>query len=234
VCDDLSWHEFQFELQYVLIVAARLLVACVLGGIVGFEREHTRHKPAGFRTHILVCMGACLATLISEFAIKAFSGDANVDPTRIAAQVVSGIGFLGAGAIIRHGISVQGITTAASIWAVACVGIACGMGVYTAAILATALIWAALTYLKVIKSRMHIRKASVALTIESVEAEILGISWEKELKELGLNVESMDISRSGEKVVHKIICRMDRDDAPDVEAIARRLMNISGVIRVSI
>ncbi|NLW02628.1 MAG: MgtC/SapB family protein [Clostridiaceae bacterium] len=230
----MGWHLFQFEPQFVLIIAARLLVACVLGGIVGFEREHTRHKPAGFRTHILVCMGACLVTLISEFAVKAFSGVANVDPTRIGAQVVSGIGFLGAGAIIRHGISVRGITTAASVWAVACVGIACGMGFYTAALLATLLIWAVLTYLKVIKSKMTGKRVTLALTIESVEAETMGVSWEKELKELGLNVESIDISRSGAKVVHKIICRTGREQAPSVEDVSRRLMNISGVTRVSI
>lgn len=89
----LNWHLFQFDPQYILVIAARLLVACVLGGIVGFEREHTRHKPAGFRTHILVCMGASLATMISEFAFIAFSDVVNVDPTRIGAQVVSGIGF---------------------------------------------------------------------------------------------------------------------------------------------
>lgn len=230
----MSWHLFQFDPQYVLVVAIRLIVACVLGGIVGIEREHTRHKPAGFRTHILVCMGACLVTMISEFAVKAFSGVVNVDPTRIGAQVVSGIGFLGAGTIIRHGISVKGITTAASIWAVACVGIACGMGFYTAALLATLLIWAVLTYLKVIKSKMTIRKATLALTIESAEEETLDVSWEKELKELGLSVESIDIARSGGKVVHKIICSTGSEGNPDVQAIAKRLMNISGVIRVSV
>jgi putative Mg2+ transporter-C (MgtC) family protein len=230
----LNWHLFQFDPQYILVIAARLLVACVLGGIVGFEREHTRHKPAGFRTHILVCMGASLATMISEFAFIAFSDVVNVDPTRIGAQVVSGIGFLGAGAIIRHGISVRGITTAASIWTVACVGIACGMGFYTAALLATFLIWAVLTYLKIFKKKMTVRKYTLALIIEAKEADIREVSWDKELKDLGLNLESMDISRSNGKLLHKIICKTAKEGNIDVEAIVKRLMNINGVIRVSL
>lgn len=230
----MSWHEFQFEPRYLLIVASRLLVACVLGGIVGFEREHTRHKPAGFRTHILVCMGSCLVTLISEFAVMAFQGVVNVDPTRIGAQVVSGIGFLGAGAIIRHGVSVRGITTAASIWAVACVGIACGMGFYTAALIATLLIWAVLTCLKVIKIRMPAGKYAVAITVEAQEESVRDISWERELGGLGLSIESMDVSRSGGRIIHKMICRTRDGENVDPEEVIKRLMDIEGVLRVSI
>lgn len=230
----MSWHLFQFEPDYILIVGARLLVACVLGGIVGFEREHNRHKPAGFRTHILVCLGACLVTMISEFAVEAFSDSVNVDPTRIGAQVVSGIGFLGAGAIIRHGVSVRGITTAASIWAVACVGIACGMGFYTAALIATLLIWAVLTYLKVIKDRMPADRTTLALTIESIETDIPDVDLGKELEDLGLSIESLDVSKSGGKLVHKVICRTRRNENVSLEAVVKRLMNINGIVRVSI
>jgi putative Mg2+ transporter-C (MgtC) family protein len=104
----------------VLNFIARLLVATVLGGIVGLQRERGR-RPAGLRTHTLVCVGAALITIVSESYIEG-------DRARIAAQIVSGIGFLGAGTIIREGPTVRGLTTAASLWAVAGVGIACGRG----------------------------------------------------------------------------------------------------------
>lgn len=225
---------FQFEPRYLLIVAIRLLVACVLGGIVGFEREHNHHKPAGFRTHILVCMGACLVMVISEFAMVAFKGITNVDPTRIGAQVVSGIGFLGAGAIIRHGTSVRGITTAASIWAVACIGIACGVGFYTAAVMATILTWAILIYLKMVEKRLHKRKSTIILAIEATEADTSEVSWEKELSELGLQIESMDTARTDGKLNHRILCKVRKGKQVETEAIVRQLMHIKGVTRVSL
>lgn len=111
----------------------RLLLAAVLGGIIGFQRE-TYHKPAGLRTHILICMGSALFTLVSIFG---FSGA--VDPARVAAGVVTGIGFIGAGVIFRglKGDTVVGITTAASIWITAAIGIATGAGMYIIASAAT-------------------------------------------------------------------------------------------------
>lgn len=230
----MDWHLFQFDPQYLLVVAVRLLMACVLGGIVGFEREYRHHKPAGFRTHILVCLGACLVMLISEFSVKAFSGVANLDPTRIGAQVVSGVGFLGAGAIIRHGVSVKGITTAASIWAVACVGIACGSGFYTAAVLSTLLIWAVLTFLKIFEKRLQERSVTIALTIESREADTRDISWDSELKDMGLYINSMDVSVAGGMLHHRILCKAKKGRTADVEAVVRRLMHINGVTRVSL
>lgn len=230
----MGWHMFQFEPRYLFIVAIRLLVACVLGGIVGFEREHNHHKPAGFRTHILVCMGACLVMVISEFSVVAFKGIVDVDPTRIGAQVVSGIGFLGAGAIIRHGTSVRGITTAASIWAVACIGIACGIGFYTAAVMATILTWAVLIYLKMVERRLHNRKSTIILAIEATEADTSEVSWEKELSRLGLQIESMDTARSDGKLNHRILCKMRKGNQVEAEAIVKQLMHIKGVTRVSL
>ncbi|MGH2677187.1 MAG: MgtC/SapB family protein, partial [Actinomycetota bacterium] len=110
-------------------LALRLLGAALLGGVIGLERE-VRDQPAGFRTHMLVALGSCLFTLISAYGFGAFQGDPGVpyDPTRIAAQIVTGIGFLGAGAIIRSGMSVRGLTTAASLWVVAAIGMAVGAG----------------------------------------------------------------------------------------------------------
>ena len=113
-------------------VLLRLSVAAALGGAIGLERE-LRERGAGLRTHLVVCVGSALFTLVSAYA---FVGP-HVDPTRIAAQIVSGIGFLGAGAIIRQGLSVRGLTTAATLWLVAAIGMAVGAGYYSAALIAT-------------------------------------------------------------------------------------------------
>lgn len=120
-------------------MALRLLLACILGGVVGWEREKI-HKPAGLRTHILVALGAALVTIVSMFAFTSFNY-ANKDPGRIAANIVTGIGFLGAGTIMREGTSVKGLTTAASIWVVAAIGMAVATGMYYSSLITTFLVF---------------------------------------------------------------------------------------------
>ncbi len=117
----------------------RLTVAAVFGGLVGFEREYFG-KAAGFRTHALVSAASSLIMIVSIHIFEIYKGQIQVDPSRIAAQVVSGIGFIGAGAIIRSGASVKGITTAASLWAVSGIGLACGIGFYEGAFYATLIV----------------------------------------------------------------------------------------------
>ena len=117
----------------------RLLVAAVLGAAVGVEREIHDH-PAGTRTHLLVAVGSALFTILSAHGFGGIEGAAPVDPTRIAAQIVTGIGFLGAGAIIHYGTSVKGLTTAASLWATAAIGLAAGTAQYLLAAVATVLV----------------------------------------------------------------------------------------------
>lgn len=113
-------------------MALRLGLAFVAGGAVGFERS-SRRQVAGLRTHVLICVGATLLMLLSIWIPEVYLGAKNGDPGRIAAQVVSGIGFLGAGAIIRLGNNVKGLTTAASLWLVSALGLAIGAGLYVAA-----------------------------------------------------------------------------------------------------
>lgn len=130
------------------VMILRLLLACGLGMAVGLEREFAG-KAAGFRTHTLVCLGAALFTLVSIYAFGT-----SADIARVAAGVVAGIGFLGAGAIIhREGGSVEGLTTAASIWAVAAIGLAAASGLYWPAVLATALALLLLRSDRLIKRR---------------------------------------------------------------------------------
>lgn len=120
-------------------LALRLLLACIFGGIVGYERERN-DSPAGFRTHILVCLGAALIMVLSMYGFNDFTS-VNKDPARLAAQVVSGIGFLGAGTILRDKTSIRGLTTAASLWVVSAIGLAAGAGFYFSSFLATLLVF---------------------------------------------------------------------------------------------
>ena len=152
------------ELLWFASAAVRLVVALILGGLVGYEREHS-HRPAGFRTHILVSVGAALVMLTGEFVARAQGANSTIDPTRLGAQVVSGIGFLGAGTIIRNGSSVKGLTTAASLWAVACIGLAAGSGFYPGAILAALLTFVVLIALKILDRRVAQKRGHTTLEI---------------------------------------------------------------------
>jgi putative Mg2+ transporter-C (MgtC) family protein len=125
-----------------ITLAVRLAVGLVLGAIIGFERELHR-QPAGFRTHSLVSLGAALFTVVSAFG---FSGP-GIDPTRIAAQIVSGIGFIGAGTILQYRGHIRGLTTAASLWSVAAIGTAAGAGLFVVAAVGTVLILVVLSIL---------------------------------------------------------------------------------------
>ena len=145
-------------------VVVRLLFTAGLCGVIGFERE-TRDQSAGFRTHILLGLGAALFTLVSAYGFTPFteaalqSGGRGIqfDPTRIAAQIVTGIGFLGAGAIIRQGIDVRGLTTAASLWAAAAIGMAAGAGYYFGAVATTVVVVAVLFVLRVVRNALFAR-----------------------------------------------------------------------------
>lgn len=146
----------------------RLLIAAILGGVVGLERQQ-RHKAAGLRTHILVCLGSCLVMVISYKIYAGVQGLTNADPARLAAQVVSGIGFLGAGTIMKEGLTIKGLTTAASLWVVAAVGLAVGAGYYVGAIATAILSVLALTYLPRYERLYGCGPSQVALVIHSIE-----------------------------------------------------------------
>ena len=162
-----------------LDVFGRLVVAAALGGAIGVERE-IRDREAGIRTHLLVALGSGLFTILSAYGFHAFltSGDAVVraDPTRIAAQIVTGIGFLGAGAIIREGLTVRGLTTAGSLWVSAAIGMAAGAGWYAAAIATTVLTILALWPLRIVAYRIieRIKPEENRLVVELKEGQPVG------------------------------------------------------------
>lgn len=126
-------------------ILLRLVCAMIVGLVIGTEREYT-HRPAGMRTHILVALGACVTAVTGELLFHHYTPmGGSADPARLSAQVITGVGFLGAGTIMKEGLSVKGLTTAASVWAVACLGIASGFGYYSVAILGMVLILVTLT-----------------------------------------------------------------------------------------
>ena len=181
---DLSWAD----------VLLRLGVAAALGGVIGIEREF-REREAGLRTHMLVSVGSALFTIVSAYGFTEFFRLSSVraDPARIAAQIVTGIGFLGAGAIIRMGISVRGLTTAASLWVVAAIGLAAGAGYYSGAVIATGLVIISLWPLRTIAYRLlvHFRPEEGRLLVDldrgGSAAPVL-----MELERLGADVENLE------------------------------------------
>nr|WP_314587739.1 MgtC/SapB family protein [Paenibacillus terrigena] len=155
------WHISNLEMTI------RLLLALLLGGLIGLERELGGHS-AGFRTHILVCLGSAAIALLSMYGFAAFAADPNVrlDPARLAAQVISGIGFLGAGTILRTGLTISGLTTAASLWVVAAIGLSAGAGFYYGAGILTLLVVVSLFFLNKMEKRFSRTKATRQLVLK--------------------------------------------------------------------
>ena len=149
-----------------LYIFVRLIIAAILGGIIGLEREKL-NRPAGVRTHMIVCLGSCLIMLLGEYMHRI---DNTIDITRLGAQVVSGIGFLGAGAILKDGFSVRGLTTAATLWVVACVGLAVGGGFFSAGILTTIIVYSSLHFLG-FTTKKGLRK-NISVYVESLDNTI--------------------------------------------------------------
>lgn len=146
----------------------RLALACLLGGLIGIEREKNRH-PAGFRTHILVCVGSTLIMLCNIYIFEEYKSYSNIDPARFGAQVISGIGFLGAGTILKEGVTVKGLTTAASLWSVAGIGLAIGLGFYTGALFATMLVLVTLVVFSRFEERIYGSRKSTLLRIKTLD-----------------------------------------------------------------
>jgi len=134
-------------------IILRLVLSVFLGGLIGFERQLHR-RTAGLRTHILVCLGSCLIMLTSLYVFDIYKDKAPLDPARIAAGVITGIGFLGAGTIIREREGVKGLTTAASLWVVAGIGLAIGIGLYKAGVVTAILAFIVLFFLRYVEGKI--------------------------------------------------------------------------------
>jgi putative Mg2+ transporter-C (MgtC) family protein len=206
----------------------RLLIAAGLGGAIGLERE-LRDREAGFRTHLLVSLGSCAFTLVSAYGWSdwTFSNAQGVvfDPTRIAAQIVTGVGFLGAGAIIVRGINVRGLTTAATLWVVAAIGMAAGTGYYVVGIGAAVLVLVSLGPLKFVSkrfvSRVRPEESELAITLKpgGHGAHVLA-----RIEELGGQVNSVEF---GDDRTMGVVLRASR--RAESARVAERLSQVEGV-----
>ena len=207
----LSWEE----------ALLRVVIAAALGGAVGLERE-LREREAGFRTHMLVSIGSALFTIVSAYAFRDFlvhgGSVVRADPTRIAAQIVTGIGFLGAGAIIRQGLSVRGLTTAATLWVVAAIGMAAGAGYYGGAVITTAVVLISLWPLRIVAHRLtapfrpQTSRLLAQLPSGSSTAPLVA-----ELERLGGHLHSLEISHEADRrTVLLDVTLPPRADAPRI------------------
>jgi putative Mg2+ transporter-C (MgtC) family protein len=215
------------------IMMARLLLAALFGGIIGFERENPS-RPAGFRTHILVCVASSLVMLTAQYMLMMYEGKLNFDPTRLGAQVISGIGFLGAGTIIKDDFKVRGLTTAASLWSVACVGLAVGGGYILGAAVATALLYLTLMFLKKIEKKIPYRGYTRALYINMKNEggmidKVLHI-----LEDEGLPIDSIYFNREIKEkdVLLKVLYNEQFRQCKQPELI-NRLYEVEGVRKVT-
>lgn len=215
-----------------LTMVIRILVILVLSGLIGFEREVKNHS-AGFRTHILVGIGSCLMMLLSLYGFESFrDGDfIRFDPARIPSYVISGIGFLGAGTIIVYGGTIRGLTTAASIWAVAGLGLVVGIGMYGIAIFTTIIILLSLTFLNNLEKLFVPRRTT--RTIEVVGDQQLALSSVIEIVEsMAFVVEDIEIEKTSRDLRHFYI-RLKRQSSFERGALFAELSRLEDVKQVS-
>ena len=214
-------------------VLLRVVLAGVLGGAIGAERE-IREREAGLRTHMLVAVGAALFTIVSAYAWADFSfsqrNGITFDPTRIAAQIVTGIGFLGAGAIIRQGLSVRGLTTAASLWVVAAIGMASGAGYYSAAAITTIVVLISLWPLRIVAYRMfeRIRPGELRLEVELKSGESPSVLLDA-LEAKGVAVRSFELEEAGDR--RRVVLDVRITDGR-FESVTAELMRLDPVLGV--
>lgn len=176
----------------LLSIFIKLALAMFCGGILGMERGK-KNRPAGFRTYMLVCVGATLVMMTNQYMCELYGTG---DPARLGAQVISGIGFLGAGTIIVTGRNrVKGLTTAAGLWADACVGLAIGIGFYSGAIIGCTLILLVMSVLHRLDDRMAANARNVDLYLEFQKMADLGIFMSK-IKEYGMKISEIEMTKS--------------------------------------
>ena len=177
-------------------VILRIFAAMLIGAFIGAQREY-RGNSAGLRTHTLVAMGACIAMITNEYLFKTYSSQSTMDIARMGSYVITGIGFLGAGSIIKDGQRVRGLTTAAGLWVVACLGIAVGSGFYIAAGVGTMLVLLTVSVLKWFEKRYLHRKAFITISFKIKNspkklADVLQKIGEQELMICNIDVENSD------------------------------------------
>lgn len=213
-----------------------ILLAIVLGFAIGFEREIT-NKWAGLRTHMLVCLGSCIFTLLSIHAFPVMAHSPQADPARIAAQIITGIGFIGGGTVLRHGYSIYGLTTAATLWITASIGMACGCGFTSLAIVSTGLSVATLVLIRIFEKRyLHrgskiIRKFKITFFSEISASEHI---YAKVIEKFDSIFEIKRTTAASAEELVKITFKLDICDKNPVQTLHNVLNTIEGIESISI
>ncbi len=216
-----------------LDLITRLLTAAALGSIIGFERERLLWA-AGIRTHMVVCVGSCLIMIVSAFGFADSLSSKNVvlDPSRVAAQVVSGIGFLGAGAILARGEIVRGLTTAASIWTVAAIGLAVGGGLYFAASASTGIIIVILAGIKPLEEAYRARNQSCRLKVDAANGALT-----PDILKQTLGIRASQIKRflvSPNETGEEITVHLSKVSSHDIKNFVDKLNELDGTSSVQV
>ena len=210
-------------------ILIRLGLAALLGMIVGYERER-QNQPAGLRTHAILAIGSCLAMTISiNIAMQFYPQVPNGDPGRLAAQVVSGIGFLGAGAILRYGTNVKGLTTATSLWTIAIVGLAVGAGHYFSAVGTTVALLIVLVLLNVLEKRLIKAYETFNVTVTTsgnpdLVEDLYALFKQLKKKVLSMNMESN--TQTGNMSVTMVIKAIEDDPMGDIREALKKITGI--------
>jgi putative Mg2+ transporter-C (MgtC) family protein len=215
---------------YYATVLFKLILAGLLGALIGYEREFS-NRPAGLRTNTLTCLGAALIQILSLDIFAKYSGLTGLDPARLGAQVISGIGFLGAGTIINEGVTVRGLTTAAGLWVVACIGLAIGNGSYFAGILTALFAFITLKALKSLEGRVSLKSPylNMEIKLEDKPGQIGKIG--QILGHMNANIKNMHFLEQNKEVLNLYLavqCPQHTEKHRIVEAIN----NLEGVYSV--
>jgi len=211
---------------------ARLFLAAILSGLVGYERE-IHGRLAGFRTHILVCVGSTLIMLTSMYIFDIYRGIATPDPARIAAQVVSGIGFLGAGTIIRFRASVRGLTTAASLWTIAGIGLAVGSGLYVPAAVTTVIVLATLFFLNIFEKSLIRKDWYKVIAVETKSGASQLEEIRSVLAEYEVEIKDFEVQKaaSPDNVILKVSLKLLTSEQD--EEIISKMRQLDGIKKVN-
>jgi putative Mg2+ transporter-C (MgtC) family protein len=220
-----------------LNILTHLLVATLAGGLIGLERSY-HGRPAGFRTHILVCVASSLLMLVTMYQAKWFTGvpldTVRVDPTRMAQGIMTGIGFLGAGVIVREGLTVRGLTTAASIWVTAALGILAGVGFYSTVLIGSVITMGTLTVFRKIESRMPSQIFANTTIIFGRDNHMS----ESEIRELllinGFSVGNISrrLTGKGEQLEYRMtVCTLDNGN---IEKFSKTLLGLASIVEFNI
>lgn len=202
-----------------LDILIRLATALLLGGLIGLEREQSNHA-AGLRTNILVCLGACLLMLLSIYGFSDFVAETNVrvDPARLAAAVITGVGFLGAGTILFTGKSITGLTTAASLWVVAAIGLAVGAGFYFASVSVTVMVLLTLWLFNKLEKRYIRVKREHIVKLQSMDISLVMSKLTKLLNDRSITVKKMYLEDVDDEAA---------GEAENVKSATRLVMHIT-------